>query len=259
MMPLTSIKEDAAALREIVANLAEGARCTSDLAIAHHLSLKTALRLMKALQVAGVVDHPPRIRIVPGRPIRIPPLAWKLTDAYLHGKVPFDPEALLGAPENGLASLQEKKERLKTALVRERAVTIGLVRAMPCGRVKIVEPEDADKDAAERQMMRAGQADMTMINLDAEIAFCHEYECLSHLAENAGPGRIISRYHSALCEIRDLRSAVRDLRAALIEERARRIVRDDLNSQGESIGIWKGLSPIVYEEARLQLQREDRL
>lgn len=46
--------------------------------------------------------------------------------------------------------------KLETAIIRERAISIEFAGAASSGRVRIVEPEETSKIAAERQLRKAG-------------------------------------------------------------------------------------------------------
>ena len=53
-----------------------------------HITDEVALRLLKLLQKAGVVEHPTATRIILGVPQEVPCMGWQLTEAARKGEMP---------------------------------------------------------------------------------------------------------------------------------------------------------------------------
>lgn len=61
-----------------------------------HLSDQAAMRLMKLLQKARVIEHPTATRIVLGVPQEVPCIAWRLTASAKRGEIPSAEELARG-------------------------------------------------------------------------------------------------------------------------------------------------------------------
>lgn len=77
----------AATLRGIVNLLDKAPASMFEIELIMHLSHRMAKRLCRKLEQAGIICHPPIHGVSPKN---APELRWKLSDAFLHGKIEFD-------------------------------------------------------------------------------------------------------------------------------------------------------------------------
>jgi len=94
MRPPSLIMEDAVTMRGIIALLEEAPATTHEIVATQHVGAITAGRCCRALQQAGIIEHPTIPRDVLGVVQQIPQISWSLTAAYQKGELALMAEEL---------------------------------------------------------------------------------------------------------------------------------------------------------------------
>jgi hypothetical protein len=89
--------EDAVAIRGILDLFEESETITTrEAAMTQHLTNKAALRLLKLIEKAGVIECPAVTRIILGVPQTAPCINWQLTKKARQGQIPGAEELVRG-------------------------------------------------------------------------------------------------------------------------------------------------------------------
>lgn len=96
--PVHQTIRDAVAIRGILDLFEESETITTrEAAMTQHLSDQSALRLMRLLQKARIIEHPTATRIILGVPQKVPCIGWQLTATAKQGQIPGAEELARGA------------------------------------------------------------------------------------------------------------------------------------------------------------------
>lgn len=97
MMSDHQLAEDACSIRGILDLLEEDNIITVSLVeMTQHTSRQTALRLIKILSDAGIIEHPLREADILGATQKVPCAGWILTEKVTRGEIPSADELVKG-------------------------------------------------------------------------------------------------------------------------------------------------------------------